>query len=321
MKKIYTLAITLAASISIHAQIKTIDFEELNLPGANSFYNGSDLAGGFSSKGVHFEIDYNADWQSWMGYSYSNVQDATTPGFGNQYASFAGSGANQSANYAVFYNQGKITFESAVTLHSLQVTNTTYTGLVMRDGDPYAKQFGSIYDAWGNLDGTNGEDFLKLNIYAYNDLQQIKDSLTFYLADYRFANDADDYIVSTWEQIDLSPLGAVTGLSFTIESSDMGEFGMNTPGYFALDDLVFESILSTPKVAVLAVQAYPNPVNDVLTIQGESGELQILDQLGRILFTQDHTGFSTIDFSAYPAGVYLVNLSNGTNSGTVKITK
>ena len=62
----------------------------------------------------------------------------------------------------------------------------------------------------------------------------------FYLADYRFADNGEDYIVDTWEYIDLSSLGAVKSLEFGLSSSDVGDFGMNTPAYFALDTVVPE---------------------------------------------------------------------------------
>ena len=37
--------------------------------------------------------------------------------------------------------------------------------------------------------------------------------------------------------MDLSSLGDVTGLEFNVASSDVGDFGINTPTYFAMDDL------------------------------------------------------------------------------------
>ena len=42
-----------------------------------------------------------------------------------------------------------------------------------------------------------------------------------------------------WVLVDLSGLGTVAALEFELASSDNGPFGMNTPSYFALDDLMF----------------------------------------------------------------------------------
>ncbi len=58
------------------------------------------------------------------------------------------------------------------------------------------------------------------------------------LADFRFGDDALDSILDEWVFLDLSGLGAVSELRFGFESSDVGDFGINTPTYFAIDDLV-----------------------------------------------------------------------------------
>ncbi|HEB89007.1 MAG TPA: DUF4465 domain-containing protein, partial [Deltaproteobacteria bacterium] len=40
-----------------------------------------------------------------------------------------------------------------------------------------------------------------------------------------------------WVFQDLSSLGLVKELGFSFESSDVGSFGINTPQYFAIDNL------------------------------------------------------------------------------------
>jgi hypothetical protein len=56
----------------------------------------------------------------------------------------------------------------------------------------------------------------------------------FYLADYR---SDEDYIINAWTWVDLTGLGAVYGLEFSLSSSDNSDYGMNTPAYFAMDNL------------------------------------------------------------------------------------
>lgn len=89
------------ASPSVLAQ-RVVDFEDLILP-SESFYNGSDGAGGFTSQGTFFNNSYNPQYDSWFGWSYSNTTDTTTPGFTNQYSAYPGEGFNGSSNYAVGY--------------------------------------------------------------------------------------------------------------------------------------------------------------------------------------------------------------------------
>ena len=79
--------------------------------------------------------------------------------------------------------------------------------------------------------------------------------MDFYLADYRFADNGLDYIVDDWSWVDLTSLGAVDKLQFGLSSTDNGFFGMNTPAYFAMDNMVPEpatmSLLALGGLAVL----------------------------------------------------------------------
>ena len=57
--------------------------------------------------------------------------------------------------------------------------------------------------------------------------------------------------------VDLSTLGSVKQLDFIVTGSDVGEFGLNTPSYFALDDLIVvpepgTGLLVSSGVAILA---------------------------------------------------------------------
>src|SRR5262244_2705157 len=92
-----------------------VDLEDLPLP-PNSFYNGSDSAGGFESRGAHFNNGYDTMFGSWSGFSYSNVNDQTTSGFFNQYAAITGTGVGGSGNYAVAYDGGAFGVPVTVTL-------------------------------------------------------------------------------------------------------------------------------------------------------------------------------------------------------------
>src|SRR5262249_15531077 len=83
---LFGLGLLLVAPSVARAQI-TIDFEDLYLD-PESYYNGSDGAGGFTSYGAFFNNSYNSMFKSWKGWSYSNVTDVTTPGYQNQYSAY-----------------------------------------------------------------------------------------------------------------------------------------------------------------------------------------------------------------------------------------
>ena len=47
-------------------------------------------------------------------------------------------------------------------------------------------------------------------------------------------------ILNTWKKVDLSELGYVTSIGFSVSSTDTGDWGMNTPAYFCIDKLTVE---------------------------------------------------------------------------------
>jgi len=219
---------------------------DLSIPPAQSYsgggfyYNGSDGAGGYVSGGAYFVNNYNASWGSWDSWAYSSTYDTTTAGFGNQYSAYIPDGGTSlgygDSVYGVYYqpfggDTGSIQLGAGMTEPlSMRITNTTYAALSMLNDDSFAKKFG----------GTSGddEDWFKLDITGYDSIGNTTGAVEFYLADYRFADNSQDYIVDSWALVDLSPLGdQVSKLGFALSSSDVGSYGMNTPAYFAMDNL------------------------------------------------------------------------------------
>lgn len=218
---------------SVSAAIVT--FEEITLPPAG-YLNQSTPVGGFNVHGTTFRNNYNSTYNSWSGFAVSNRTDNTTPGYLNQYSAFTGGGAGGSANYAVgFYatyeDSTHITFAGLTDLagKGASITNTTYAALSMRDGDMFSKKFG----------GTTGNDpdWLKLTIAGYAGGSPTGTFIDFYLADFRFSFNSQDYIVNNWTYVDFSPLGLVDQLRFSMSSTDNGGWGMNTPAFFAIDNI------------------------------------------------------------------------------------
>lgn len=220
-----------------------IDFEDLNLP-PDSYYNGSDLAGGFTSRGAVFNNTFDPMYGTWSGWSYSDKTDVRTKGFMNQYSAYNphhrryGDG-DRSPNYGVAYVSQVSTDEPPLILLppgtapvSARITNTTYAALSMRDGDQFAKKF-------GGADGTD-PDYFVLTITGLDTDGNATGSVDFFLADYTSGDPTLAYIISKWTTVDLTPLGNAAVLSFTLDSSDRGAFGINTPTYFALDNLVVQ---------------------------------------------------------------------------------
>lgn len=263
---------SIAAIVVCHASVNAgradvvVDFEDHPLP-TNSFYNGSDLAGGFNSRGAFFNNDYSAAFSAWQGWSYSNTSNTTSADFSNQYSAWTGSGVGGSGNYGVAFSYfpGDAYINLPAQAKSMQITNTTVTALIMRDGNAFTN------GPFGGLDG-NRPDWLKLVITGFsaiggaNGAGLVVGSIDFYLADYRFADNALDYIVNSWTTVDLTSLAGAQSLSFGFESSDTTGGFINTPTYFAMDNLV---VLPEPSTVVL------------LTIAGAGFALTLVRRRGK----------------------------------------
>lgn len=316
MKKFYFVALALLASTTIQAQT-TVDLEELPLAATDTFYNGSDLAGTFTSNGAVFNVNFDETYNFWMGgFAYSNKTNDTTPGFTNMYSAYPAKGANGSEIYAINFS-GSVNFggdtisftnPNGVDLISAEFANTTYAYLSMRDGDGYAKKFGSSTDASGNPDGTNGEDFFYITITGFNNNDEVVDSLHFYLADFRFSDNTKDYILTSWTQADLSTLTGIAYLTFAYHSSDVGQFGINTPAYFALDDLVYKEH-STAKITKNKLPSFsilPNPAINNMSIHGLEGNFAIYNLAGRTVLQFNTFQHNSINVSSLSKGIYVV---------------
>lgn len=205
----------------------TATFEKLELD-KGTYWNGSDMSGLFVSGNKIFHNQYYADWNTWSGFAYSNVINYNYYTPESMYAAFPSGGANESENYAIAHQIGKIviTFqdENGEEPRSVQLTNTTYSALAILYGYDYAKKF-------GGRDGRD-PDWFKVTITGIGMVEQINGTIDFFLADYRFDDDEEDYVVDKWEYVDLTSLGRVKRLEFEVSSSDAG-----TPLYFCLDNL------------------------------------------------------------------------------------
>ncbi|MGB1294039.1 MAG: DUF4465 domain-containing protein [Flavobacteriales bacterium] len=312
----------------IEVNASTISFDELTLP-ADGFANGSDLKGGFLSseysednRGAYFPTNYNPAWGSWNGFSASNLLDNTTAGFGNQYSTYVGAASNGD-QFAVAHGE-VTTFEisSHVGVKSLMISNATYTALSMKDGDAFAKKF-------GGADGTD-EDWFKVMVYGIDYSDHVVDSVEVYLADYRFANSTDDYILDNWKLVDFAGTQIsqtpIKSIQFKLSSSDVGNWGMNTPSYFCLDDIQTGNNVSVQDYDNNAsVSLYPNPTTNTLMVNHlseGSNQIRMYNMQGAlVLATTSANQSEVLDLTHLSSGVYIVEIENAIKTERIKITK
>lgn len=304
------------------------DFETTVLASSESAWFGQDqtlsASQSFTSGFYDFENTYSVSSfgpysSAW---SYSSYTDNTTAGPGNQYSAVTGTGKT-SDQYGICnvsnYGNNRLfsTSQVAFTPSGAYFTNTTYAALSMENGDGFATQFGDVSNS------AAGEDWFLLTIYGLaSDSTYTGDSVNFYLADYRFSDNSEDYIIDEWTWVDLSSLENVYGLDFVLTSSDVGGFGMNTPAYFAMDN--FDgTVAGISNFQANQSAVYPNPTYSDLNIPTEAGAtVSIYDLNGRLLKQSiTTTNILTWDVSDLENGVYLiVNDINGERT-TQKVVK
>lgn len=249
------LGTAVLALAGVSAQAAVADFENLTL--APNSHHFPEATATFTSGNASFKHAYSSDFDSWTGWTYANETDTTTEGFENQYSVYSTGGQAGSSNFALSYIgidylsgayttiANEATLATPSTVAGAYFNNTTYAALSMKNGDGFAKRFGG--------DTGTDADYFKLIISGIDALGNKTGSVDFYLADYRFADNSLDYIVDTWTYVDLSSLGTVSRLSFDVASSDVGSYGINTPAYFAIDNLVTTAVPEAGTTAMALV--------------------------------------------------------------------
>lgn len=259
----FCLALALASSVSdVKAGTLTATFEDLGLA-PNSYLNAANPAppgtqvpfetsGYFTSGGSSFHNINGQDtyFPYWSGWSISNMTNTTTNTFDNQYSAITGNGAGGSATYAVAdtgRSPAYVNLAPGASPLSFDVTNTTYAALTMEDGDPYGytKPFSHSLNS-----------FFLLTITGYGGLDLAGPqlgSLSVFLADFRDSAPSKNFILKSWETVLLPTAFAnAQSLGFVLTSSDNDPlYGMNTPSYFALDNLTVRTPAAVPEPASL----------------------------------------------------------------------
>jgi hypothetical protein len=183
----------------------------------------------------------------------------------------------------------------------------------MKEGSAFTKKFG----------GTSGNDpdFFKVSINAWkNNGNRADTSLDVYLADFRFSDNANDYILNTWKFVDLNAFGAVDSFSFNFYSSDTGQFGINTPLYFCIDNFGSHTIGIEKANNNFGIRMYPNPAQNTLHIAcNEKIEAIEIFNLNGVSVLQSEDTNLTID--ALIPGIYIVHVQHAFGISQQKLIK
>lgn len=193
-----------------------------------------DYSLGFGNGDMMFEYFKNEEYGYWGGFAQSKMCDANPENglYENQYSVFnsnAASGDSFLLYYYDSYNEPcDIVCLSNLELRSVKLNLSTYTyaSITNEDINTFARAF------------TDG-DYLKVVFIPYTSTGvAVGDGVEAYVVDYR---DGKRFVATNWQKFNLN-LPASARIRVIIETSDVGEWGANTPLYICLDDLVYELV-------------------------------------------------------------------------------
>lgn len=193
----------------------------------------------------------------------------------------------------ILFNDGKL--YDAVGIY-VNLNSYAYYSLV--NGDAFARAF------------TNGDKFsLIIHGVASNGTEKTVDVT---LGSY---TNGDLTINRGWKYVDLTSLGTVNEIYFTMETTDSGAYGPNTPYYFCIDKLMVKKNESS---AIESIATGSNLISydrasKIVTV-GDAGFAAVYDVAGHMVMSSEETSFG-IDH--LESGVYVVK--SGNNS--LKIVK
>lgn len=171
---------------------------------------------------------------SWEGFTLSKVSQDTA----NVFGCVANGGlAGVGTPYVIGYFSEWVTeaqgFSSNIVLFD-QEYYPEYVYICQNSNTMEAIANGGVF----NARVFTAQDTLTLIISGLTTTLEETKSVIYYLA-------VDGKMNNGWVKVPLTALGKVGGLSFRMTTTDMGDFGANTPMYFAMDGLTVNTELPT----------------------------------------------------------------------------
>ena len=197
----------------------------------DSTYNDSGMCQFIYTNGARFMLSHMPSQNSygggsWEGFTLSKVSQDTANVFG---CAANGGIGGEGTPYVIGYYSDWVSktqgYSSNIILFD-QEYYPKYVYICQNSNTKEAITNGGIFNARAFTE----KDTLALIISGLNSNQEEKGCTVYYLA-------VDGKMNDGWVKVPLNVLGKTSGLSFRMTTTDMGEWGANTPMYFALDGL------------------------------------------------------------------------------------
>ena len=166
---------------------------------------------------------------------------------------------------------------------------------------------------------TTAGDYYKVTFHGVNIKSGTTTSVDCYLAEYLHndrnadgvVNEQDNYVNDHWMWCDLTPLGSVDVIYITMDSSDSGDYGMNTSTIVCLDGL--SVMVDTSVKDVLGEGNKVYAAQGMICTQLDMAQtIRVYNTAGVLVATyQVGAGTRMVDTSHLPSGIYLVGHEGG----------
>lgn len=289
MKKIIYLLCCLSLSLIVSAQSITMNlntatdasFQPIDFAteSGNGFYDITDVWDSTYNDGplsrfvytnkdtfalLHLPSENAWDGMSWEGFTISQVDTDTM----NVFSCVAKGGVQgEGTPYAIGYYSDYVSSTLGYASNMILFNEVYYPEYV------YICQNSNTLEAISNgLTPANKfteKDSLVLTISGIDDEWKDTQQVVYFLALGREFNQG-------WVKVDLSSIGATKGLSFRIRSTDVGQWGTNTPTYFALDRLTIN----------------PNAITGLPSLTTQPSAAKKLLHQGRILIIRNGISYT-----------------------------
>lgn len=351
MKHLFTLAAALFMAANAFAyeggDIITLDLTKASDPASYSYTSAGlwDGTYGTSNPWLQFQVfkighcwTGNASYGSgyWDGFTMANSGDTSNAGNGN-------------STEWVNHQDGCMAGGGVATEPSGEISKKTLTTALATKGNPYLVAY---WSAWGDKPSNvikfakvNGDSvFEAVGVYVTNHpwpYYSLKNGDSFARA---FNKEGDSFKIiahgvlrdtetksdsieiggfkngtlteaTDWTYFDLSSLGNISSLYFTMSSTDSGEWGINTATYFCMDKLQIKVIPTTGvnKVDENAVRVYfDRAAQEVVAADG--AQVNVFNMQGQQVLSA--TG-SRVSLASLADGLYIVKSAGQ----TLKIAK
>ncbi len=331
--KTIALLFGLTAVLESGAQVTIENFDSFSLL-PNSYYKNTTVNDWQTTQATfqyQWDTAYGGYWGA--GSAYTNKKDTANGTYTNLYGNITGSGYSGDY-YVTAQDPSMIKIKNLSVVSGFFITNTTFAWKAIKQGNSFSRRFG---DTTGTGSGTSiaqgaYPDWFLLKVSGYRNGLPVADTVKFYLADYRPAGTANDYVLKNWQFVNCTALGIVDSIRFNLSSSDNSYGFMNTPAYFSFDNFTTNTTVGIHELQnISSISVFPNPAADNVSVSYTSQKentlkMTVTDVTGKdVLHAQQQNSAGPnlikLETAHLQSGVYFIELNDGDSSKKIKFIK